>query len=743
MKRIDRLRVICLTLSALVATLIPSHHVFAAPAAGAYVTDTQNEFVQDHVLERISTVNMILCFMGNLRADAKVNAGTYLALVDESKCSGRGAADKGGSGGASAAVNYARAIVQSARTSSTDPMAVKAWVRPSGSELIFTYTTVTSAPNSTNPNGVFTMNFCGVSAASSTPLTDPCFFAGTLASQGTAVTFYETGNFGGAYSTALTLNQTAGTSGSGRLAGTAGTAFDQVFAYDSNYFYRGNTDGTALVCFSRDDAQAGYSTWRYGLYNDSGIRYELANPGFPVTYTANNGTVYYGYAGFWGIYFPNTVIAELTTGSTLTKRDPSTNTSTNYTVTKAGGKLYRLTKQTATLSAAQGQTMRVFMPGGEREVQWNGSNLIITRTFSGGSSTECTSSCTLSAATLFASGTKVLFGFSESLGGEVAVPVPSSGDFSGATELYYRIRTVVAPAEQPSSLKCISRCPKGSLVAADFSSGSPYETGATANNFGTPVAKASAVSYSFSGGVMVNDFGTTGNVDASGLSLSGQYQYGFQSGRLVAPSDTASYNGASCNSDGSANSSGSYLCPWLVDAVDVTYQWETGPNPWSQYLGLSAGGTSVTFDPPAVIPFQPTTTNTAGLPSGSPLIGSTIQLQYAGFGDLHGIPGACVNPATNETINCGTNLGGGLNVRFVPAFSVKDATSVTVSATTKWIKYLEREIRLAQVASTNCSGLTLPTTATLPSSNTDPRSSAGAEPSLSSSIPAVIHGVVQ
>ncbi len=740
MKRVDRLWGICLAMSTL---LVPWNHVFAAPSTGAYVTDVQNEFVQDQVLDRVSTVNMILCFMGNLRADAKVNAGSYLALVDESQCNGRGAADTGGSGGASAAVNYARAIVQSTRASNTDPMIVKAWVRPAGNELIYTYTTVTSAPSSTNPNGVFTMNFCGVSAASSTPLTDPCQFAGTLASKGTAMTFYEAGNFGGPSTTALTLNQSGSTSGSGRLAGTGGMAFDQVFAYDTNYFYRGNTDGSSLVCFSRDDAQAGYSTWRYGLYNDNGSRYELANPGFPVTYTANNGTMHYGYAGFWGVYFPNTVIAELTTGSILTKRDPATNTSTPYTVTKAGGKLFRLTRQASTLGAAQGQAMRVFMTSGEREIQWNGSNLIITRTFSGGSSTECTSSCTLSAATLYGSGTRVLFGFSESLGGDIAVPVPSSGDFSSGTTLYYRTRTVVAPSEQPSSLKCISRCPKGSLVAGNFSGGSPYETGATANNFGAPVAKASAVSYSFSGGVMVNDSGTTGNVDASGLSLSGEYQYGFHSGRLVAPSDATSYGQASCNSDGSPNASGSFLCPWLVDAADVTYEWETGPNPWNQYLGLSAGGASVTFDPPAMIPFQPTTANTTGLSSGSPMIGSTIQLQYAGFGELQGIPGACVNPATNETVNCGTNLGGGMQVRFVPSFSIRDATSVTVSATTKWIKYLERELRLAQVASSNCSGLTLPTTATLPTSNTDPRSSTGAEPSLSTSIPAVIHGVVQ
>jgi hypothetical protein len=715
---------------------------FAAPLSGAFATDPQNEYVQDLVLERISTVNMIMCFMGNLRPDAKVNAGTYLALVDQSLCGEKGGSDTGGSGGASAAVNYAKATVQSTRTSNSDPMVVKAWVKPSGNELIFTYTTVTAGVSSTNPNGIFTMNFCGVSAASNTPLTDPCLFSGTLTSAGSTVTFYESGTMGSPYSNALTLSQTDSTSGSGRLAGSQGGSFDQVFAYNSTHFYRGNANNTQLVCFDRDGANANYSTWRYGMYNDSGTRYELANPGFPVTYEVG-GITYYGYAGFWGIYLPNDVLSSLTTGSTLVRRDPASNSSTNYTVTKAGGKLYRLSKQAATLGASQGQAMRVFMSGGETEIQWDGTNLTILRTFSGGSWSECTASCTLSASTLYGGGTKTLFGYAESLGGEIAIAVPSSGGFTSDTVLTYRTRDVVAPSNQPVSLKCISRCPKGGLSNSDFSGGSPYETGATDNNLGTPIAKANAISYSFSSGMMINGNGTAGNVDASALSLSGQYQYGFHSGRLIAPSDTTSYGQASCDGSGNADPSGTNLCPWLVDVADVVYQWETGPNGWNQYVGLSTGGSTVAFDPPTMIPFSPSLVNTTGLTMGNTLLGSTIQLQYGGFGELQGIPGSCVNPSTNETVNCGTSLSGGLQVRYVPAFSITDGTSATVSGSTKWIKYLDREIRLSEVAQSNCSSLTLPTAATLPSSATDPRPSTGAEPSLSTSIPAVIHGVVQ
>lgn len=735
-------------LGVLLANILWCQPALAAPSTGAYATDPQNEWVQDYVLENISTVNMIMCFMGNLRPDAKVNAGSYLALVDEGQCSGRGASDTSSSAGASAAVNYAKAIVNSTRASNSDPMLVKAWVRPqSGSELIFTYTSVTEARSDTNPNGVFTMDFCGVSASSSTPLTDSCQFKGTFTSQGSTITFYESGSMGGSYSNALTLTQSGTTSGSGRLRGSGGqSSFDQVFSYDATYFQRGDTDTPATyACFDRRTNLAGTSTWRYGLYNNDGSRFELTNPGFPVTYSSG-GNTYYGYAGFYGIYLPDSVLSGLSSGATLVKRDPSTNSSTEYTLTKVGGKLTRLTKVDSTLGAVKGQTARVWLNTGEAEISWDGSTLSKVRTFSNGSSSPCSSACTVSASTLRQNFIKVLMGYSESAGGEIAITVPDSGEFSDSTPLYYRTRTVVSPADQPASLKCISRCLKGSLTSSNFSNnGTPFESGATDNNFGTPIAKNSAISYSFSSGMMVNGTGTSGNVDASSLSLSNTgYQYGLQSGRLIAPSDTTSYGEASCNSDGTANSSGDYLCPWLLDAATVVYQWETGPKAWNQYMGLSTGGTTVTFDPPTIIPFTLSTTNT-NLVSGSNLLGSTVNLQYAGFGDLHGIPGACVNPATNAEINCGDSLGGGLQVRYVPKFSITDGTSLTVNSSIKWMKYLDREVRFLKYGSlANCSGLTMPTSSTsLPSTNNDPRSSTGAEPSLSTAVPAVIHGVVQ
>lgn len=739
----------------LLASILLCQPALAAPSTGAYITDPQHEWVQDQTMENISMVNMILCFMSNLRADAKVNAGNYLAIVDKQLCESdnRGGSENSGNAGASAQVSYAKAIVNSTRDSNSAPMLMKAWIRPSDEDLIYTYTSTSAASTSTSPNGEFTMSFCGVDSTSTSPLTADCTFKGTLTSSGSTITFYQSMTQPGmpAMSNKLSLTQSGTDSGSGRVRqGTDSTAqMDLVFAYNQTHFKRARTtDSTINACFAREGDNAGKSTWSYGVYNDDGSRLVLSQPGFPVTYTDSNQFIHYGYAGFYGLFLPSDVLSTLSTGATLT------NQSTNYTLTKVGGKLTKLTKGETSLGAVKGQPLRTQISSGEAELSWNGSTLEKIRTFSGMTSTPCTSSCTVTAASLRSSNFFMLMGFSESAGGEVAIIVPQTGEFGDATPVYVRTRENVTPSAMTSlSLKCISRCLKGGLSSSDFSgSGSPFLTGDTANNFGTPIIKTAAITYSVvsaSSGMLQQD---SSNVDASSISQSALqtagHQWGVQTDRLIDANDQTSYQQASCTSTGSQDNSGTHLCPWLMDQATTVYQWETGPNAWNQYLGLTASnGTPVTFTPPTIFPFTISATNT-NVPSSSPLIGSQLTLQYNGFGDLQGIPGVCVNPRTNQDVPCGeTQSEGGQSVatRYVPKFSITDGAAISASSSTasKFVKYLEREVRFLKVTDSNCSNLTLDTTRTLPDSFTDPRSSTGAEPTLSTTIPAVIHGVVQ
>lgn len=759
----------------------------AVPTGGAYTTDPQQEWVQDRLAEQIGTPNMIMCFIGALRADAMVNQGNYVALVDMDKCESdkRGEDSSGAtSAGATAATNYTRVVVNSTRASNTDPMIAHAWFVVGGGgapERIFARVTVTESPSTANPNGVFSVSFCGVPASQPDPSTGTCStFLGSLSASAAALTFTEIGTQDhgsgpAAYSTRLTLSKAGNTSGSGRIVSTEANLpdVDMAFVFGTNYFERGAAEPGQ--CFSRDRNLADYSTWRYGVYKGDGSRLDLANPGFPIQ-ASYLGSTYWGGAGFWGVFLPEMVLNNVTQVSRMT---PGSNTTTSYNLSKSGGKLYKMTKVAGVLDDLKGQPVMLHLPanvvtgditGGQYEVNWDGTNLLAVRkqdtcspsgclwTDLSGSTPPSPSSPSsfplVSAGNLRANAPwmKALQGWSQSAGGEIRIEVPASGEFQTTTATANRTREVVIPGSA-IPLVCINRCPKGGLVDADFSGGTPFQPILT-NNWGgsgtslvssenafQPVTTANALSYNF-----LNDgrlMSGANAVNASALTLAGNYQWGLQSGRLLV-SGSASYNQSRCDANNQPDPAGTNLCPWLVDDATEYYTYETGPNAWNRYVGLSAAnGSAVTFDPPINFTLTVDTANTT-VAAGSPLIGSKVQLNYNGFGELQGLPGQCVNKDSNLPETCS---GGGNTQRWVPAFSIKDGAALTSTnpAGTYYVKYLEREMRFSQVDSSNCGALTLPTGVALPAAPTsanDPRAAMGAEPAVTTA-PKVIHGVVQ
>jgi hypothetical protein len=173
-----------------------------------------------------------------------------------------------------------------------------------------------------------------------------------------------------------------------------------------------------------------------------------------------------------------------------------------------------------------------------------------------------------------------------------------------------------------------------------------------------------------------------------------------------------------------------------------TYEWETGPNAWNQNATLTQSGSSspIVFDAPKRLKV---TLSTANSTAGSSKIGSSLQLDYQGFGNLHGIPGGCYNPMDNSKGPCDSTT----YTRWAPEFSLRAGAEIEdASDSTKkyYVKPIDQEIRFAKVADSNCSSLTLPTTATLPSIpvGDDAKSTLGPQPTVTSA-PAVIHGVVQ
>ena len=96
-----------------------------------------------------------------------------------------------------------------------------------------------------------------------------------------------------------------------------------------------------------------------------------------------------------------------------------------------------------------------------------------------------------------------------------------------------------------------------------------------------------------------------------------------------------------------------------------------------------------------------------------PVTLSKFQLEDNAFGDLHGIPGKCVNMDTGDDVMCGP----GDNIRWIPKFSIPDGstvTSVNNGGAEYLVKALEKEQRMKKetdpslCSGLNVSGFTLP-----------------------------------
>jgi hypothetical protein len=719
----------------------------AAPTAGAYVTDPQNTWVQDRVGDRIGTVNMIMCIMSSLRPDAMVNQGPYVALVDENKCAGRGDSSKSTStnAGASNATNYMSGTVVSTQATSADPLTVKVWLheeedRGGGPEktTIYVYIVATEGKSDTQPNGLFSMYFCGTPEGAGS-----CMFKGTLKSDGTGLSFYQAesgGGGGGTSETNLKLQSNPNTdSGLGRVQGSeGGSSYTYSFAFDGNTFRR--TDGNSDDCFARDKALADTSTWSYGVYQADGSRLDVSNPGFPVKYVSSANTTSYGFWSFWGLWLPDSALATVGASGTLTRQVNGTDVPLQ--VVRKGGKLWKLSKHAATLGEFKNVSMMWWSPNAigsgpaqtNYEIQWDGSALkaIGYQQCSPGnpcSNTAFTSPVALDAAALASSNIKALPIFFPSGGGNGAVIVPASGNFSAGNVLTYRTRDVVDPSAPDLALHCLGMCPKTgtSLVSGGTLAAAPFQ------DSGSWGPSSNQYSYTWQAG-MLSDGG--GNADASGADKTsmGSYTWGLTSGSMVSETDLPSVR---CDQNGQANSAGAYYCQHLIDQASVIYQWETGPNQWNRYFGA----VGVTIDPPKALSFM-AQANPANISAAdvSKFDGNTVQLQYNGFGQLQGIPGSCVDPVTNLPANCGQDT------RWVPAFDIRDGATVSDGSSSFFVKYLQRELRLHKTSCAAAPSLASALSLTLPDASAydvNPMTTIGAEPTPASSKPKVIDGIVQ
>lgn len=462
----------------------------------------------------------------------------------------------------------------------------------------------------------------------------------------------------------------------------------------------------------------------------------------------------YGSIGYWGAWFPGG--ATVADGEQVYKHDYSTNSDTPYTVFQRGGKLKKYTKDIVTLADIKNIPLIWFTSGTADMVTWDGAAFsIVAQAQSDGS----WKTITPQPFDLSALNWVDLQFYSQSLSGSVIVKLmpPTAaalltecinngdntfnctGKATSTTPVVYFKEELIFPGDVvPSRFACFERCPDATALATI----NPFRTDILSYQTVTPTLSTYA-SYSFSSTTMLLTDSVTGN-PVTAATTTASYQNGITSGLLTEPTNT-NLNLLACPWNPGATCAG---MAWAV--LPEFYVWETGPNTWNQFVTVRDGtGAPVKFDPPLQVQYKHQAPAINPTPADTKYDGVTFFLEYSGFGDLHGIPGKCVDVDKGIDMDCSQG-GSNQAIRWVPEFSIpfeqvnNDLTTVIDvgnPAITYFVKPLEIEERMDSAALPACTGLaTSPYTLPSMSSWIDPI--IGAEPAITAP-PAVVGGVVQ
>lgn len=718
------------------------------PATSDYYQDPTQKHVAERSADVFGEVNGILCQIAQTRYDAMLNKGNYVALIDQNACNSdnenasSAASSSQNQSSGSNSPNYSKWTISSSRPDNNSAQTVNVWVNQKSGPgdmpmQIQAKMVVTQASSTQNPLGLFTVNFQGFPKINGQVSTTPVFqgyLSAALNNGAPTLSFYNSEPMNKV--AAGTLQKDSNGGGVGSTSGDDGTAY--AIAFNSGNFLRaplvsGAVDTTNQKCYSRGTFDV--TAWRYGLYDaTTGSRIKVQS-GFPVKVT-QNGVDYYGWDGFYGLWFPSTVT--LSNGDTVYKMDYSSNSSTPYTVHQSGGKLFKMTRKTLTLDDIAGIPLDWSSCNAttcsQYEIYWDKGKAAFYKTKQMSQpGTQQMSWVDISPAVALGStdfqGNHELMAFSQAVGGSIRV---SLFDFAnnyltptGTTTANITLEQVVYPntAGVPTSLSCYDQCPSG----ANINTANPFY-----QNNGT------AHSYTFDMSSLVLSDNGTKVIQTTSASTSGGMQYGVRSGPLFDPTNSSNVTALQCPGNASQT------CPWLAwENLPVFYQWETGTNPWNQMVLLEdSSGVPQIFSPPLHVQYvfnHATAQVTTGV--STPPDGTKFMLEYQGMGNLMGIPGDCVDPETNQKAACAPAM------RWIPQFTILNSlpngstvTDVNSPQTSYLVKILDEEERM-QTSAGNCTGLTLQALP-LPGATGFTAPGIGSEPVVTQA-PAVIGGTLQ
>ena len=744
----------------------PGKSAGSVPPDSDYEQDETFSFVEEESVETFSIMNEILCMTAQTKYEEMLNAGNYKALIDMNQCeqerdnaSNADGADSQSAG--SSVPDYEQWTVNSSRNDNASPHVVKVWIHESAEDkggeegggepakLIYAKTEITEAASEANPYGIFTLNFEAYPEAQAAAVSkkrrgakgggEP-MMKGYLKAErdpsGEVLLKFAMESGPGSeeeMSEKATLSRhESGGRGSTRFRFAFGPWVEEGnydIAFSDDYFLR--SDGTESVCFDRNNFEE--TAWRYGLYDSVTGSRVSPRSGFPVTLTVD-GREYYGWIGYWGMWFPEEL--EIESGTTVYKQNFGGGDEVPYQLFIAQGKLRKHTKKLLTLEEIKNIPLDMWDDSEQRNYRtiWNGTEFEKVAVFSEENKmwADLEPPQTMDLSSL---NQDTLSFWSNALGGNVRVKLdctssegePGQVSFEcsaddSSTVVFFE-ETVVYPGDNvPPSFACMSQCPNG----ANSATGSVFFDDSALNFQNTAPASADYVAYTFDQDTMLLMHGTTEIVQTVENAT---YQWSIRSGPMFEPTE-ANLQQLACEWDQSGNST----CGWQAwDKLDQYYTWETGWNDWSRFTALKNSSNQFErFEPPLPVQYVHEQTDTSAY--DYKYSGTTFYLEYNGFGDLHGIPGRCVDE-TGEDASCGPET------RWIPELTIPDGSEMQGDEASYLAKALEKEQRMRKVEASECSSLTL-VSYTLPSISDWVAPKIGSEPVVEGP-PAVVGGVVQ
>ncbi|WP_141733723.1 hypothetical protein [Oligoflexus tunisiensis] len=672
----------------------------------------------NEAFEEVERAGEIMCFLSQTKFWEQANAGAYQAQVDENKCSREQEGGGGQQSGASSSSGQTPKLVTvyvNATREENKPLIANLLLDEGDHGKYHVKVVVVEPPSDEAPAGVFDMRYTGHANGQ---IMGKGFIRTSRTSAGKFI--LETGmdesgdgrtGLGQGIAELEVLDEntvigyvhsdSSGSEGSDRSYTSKGSArFDANFLnvdYAVSYTSpEGSNQEEIKGCYDLNKYKT--AIFRYDLVDATGATV-TRNSGFPIEYT-QDGAVRYGWAGYHGMWLGENGTA--TSGMTVNKVDwtDGQKVSTPYTVFAAPGKLTKLTKSTTTLGALKGVDLQYHDGGTSYIVKWDGSTLSKTAKMVWSSDGPPTEEAASGTVTIPEWGANI---WVPSLNANIQIS--NSMTLSDSLVLSYHSQKIVSgTAEAPTcSLVCFQNCPVMAPTAQNFQRSEGGQSGPMYSNLYHTTTVNWGQDYTVNQAQNIQTAMATYTWDSTTQNLKeGSTAFALPSDLPTSQDELSRldmiFSGALVCSDVHAAISDKSIDPWrLSNELDTYYTFQSGAGSWNQFAGLKGSdGQFVTFDAPLQLSYTHTTANDWDGNTDSSIVGKSYRLEYAGPGQLQGIPWKMAQDIGHH----------------MPLFSIRSGTQVG----DYFIYAVDGEQRLAKAADQNsCASIPLDNLPALPS----------------------------